>query len=128
MLGKKSRVVTTPPVVLLGLRLFNILAIYVAISANIGLFSENAYYRRILYMRARPPRAQDISTKIDPIDLKFGGVIYLHITTKMAHFIRNWSLFSLYFLPKLIGFQRLNSKKTRKKKSRKHAIDLIFYI
>ena len=47
--------------------------------------------------RARRARAQDISTKIYPIDLKFGGVIYLHITTKMAHLIRNWSILSLYF-------------------------------
>ena len=67
------------------IRFSNILAIYVVISAKIGLFSENAYYLRILYMRALAARAQDISTKIDPIDLKFGGVIYLHITTKMAH-------------------------------------------
>jgi len=44
---------------------------------------------------------QEISTKIDPIDLKFGGVIYLHITTKIAHFIRNWSIFSLYFFTKI---------------------------
>ena len=74
------------------MRFFIILAIFVAISAKIAIFSENAYYLRILYMRARAlaARAQDISTKIDPIDLKFGGVIYLHITTKMAHFIRNW--------------------------------------
>ena len=59
------------------IRFFNILAIYDAISANIGLFTENGYYLRILYMRSRTrsPRAQDISTKIDTIDLKFGGVI-----------------------------------------------------
>ena len=81
--------------------------------------------------RARAPRAQDISTKIDPIDLKFGGVIYLHITTKMAHFIRNWSIFSLYFFTKINWLPVAEFQKTRKKekkKSRKHAIDLIFCI
>jgi hypothetical protein len=34
------------------MRFFIILAIFVAISAKIAIFSENAYYLRILYMRA----------------------------------------------------------------------------
>ena len=89
------------------------------ISAKIGLFSENAYYLRILYMRALAARAQDISTKIDPIDLKFGGVIYLHITTKMAHFIRNWSIFSLYFFTKINWLPVAELKKNTPKRKKK---------
>ena len=97
------------------MRFFIILAIFVAISAKIAIFSENAYYLRILYMRAL---AQDISTKIYPIDLKFGGVIYLHITTKIAHFIRNWSIFSLYFFTEInwlpVAELKKNTQKNKK--------------
>ena len=68
-------------------------------------------------MRARTC-AQDISTKIDPIDLKFGGVIYWHISTKMGHFIRNWSIFSLNFCTKTNWLPVPELKKNMTKKNR----------
>ena len=74
----------------------DIWTIYGAILTKIGLFLENGHYLVILFgTRATRTRAQDISGNIDPIDLKFGGMIYQCIPNRITNFIFNFNL--LYY-------------------------------
>ena len=61
--------------------------IYVTILTKISLFLVNGHYLGIYNCaraRARAlARAQDISANIDPIDLKFSGMIYWDIRPRM---------------------------------------------
>ena len=73
----------------------DIWAIYSPISQKIGLFLVNGHYLGIYNSAAARAlaRAQDISADIDPIDLKFSGMIYRDIRARMKLFIRNPLIF-----------------------------------